>query len=102
MNTPTTMAEYTKRFMENERIEGAGPTTTIVMPCPFCAAPDFMRLPMLDSETAMASGAMCRECGRSARTLFDKRGGETRAELVQTGGLDQPEWLTPKMRRVES
>jgi hypothetical protein len=104
MNAPTTMAEYTKRFMENERVEGDGPSTTVVMSCPFCAAPDFMRLRILEGEAAMAmaAGATCQQCGRSARTLFDRRGGEMRAELVQTGGDEQPEWLASKMRRVES
>jgi hypothetical protein len=101
MAEPGNMDEYTARFHQNQRIEGYGLDTTMVMPCPFCAAPDFMRWKILEVESAMHRGGTCKECGRSTKAIFQRSPSGVQFEIVQTGGPDQPEWLAPKMRRVE-
>jgi len=101
MSTPTTMAEFTQRFARNQYMDGFGLETTMHVPCPFCGAIGFACYRVLDVEAAMARGSTCTECGRSAKALFDRTADGVAFELVQTGGPDQPEWLTPKMRRVD-
>lgn len=100
MTHPTSMQEYTERFAKNGRMEGFGLSTKTIMPCPFCAAPDWMAIPIMDPETAMKKGAECKECKRSARAIFSKTLGGVSFAIVQSGGPDQPEWLEPKMRKV--
>jgi hypothetical protein len=102
MSEPRNVAEYLARFHANQRIEGYGIQTTTITPCPFCGAPDWMRWPILEAQEAMQRGATCLECGRSAKAVFHvNEPGNKQFEFVQTGGPDQPEWFTPKMRRVE-
>jgi len=98
---PQNAQEYTRRFNLNQRIEGYGlGNVHIHMPCPFCAAPDFIVYEMLEVETAMGVGATCKECERSAKALITAIAGGKSIEIVQTGGDDPPDWLTPKMRRL--
>lgn len=97
---PTTREEYEKRFFENNKFSGFGTNTTVHMPCPFCAAPDWLTYRVIDSQTGLAKGAVCAECGRSAKGLVERDQSGIRLEIVQTGGLDPPPWLPP-MRRVE-
>lgn len=97
---PSNAAEYLERFNKNQRIEGFGLETTCITPCPFCAAPDFARWKVLEVEDAMQKETTCRECGRSAKAIFTRTPSSVAFEIVQTGGPDQPEWLTPKMRRT--
>jgi hypothetical protein len=98
---PTNLSEYNRRFALNQEITGFGITGVEQhTPCPFCAAPDFMVHKILETEEAFSKGAECRECGRSAKALFDRSTGGVRFEIVQTGGPEQPDWLVPKMRRV--
>lgn len=101
MTEPQNMEEYRERFAKNEAIEGEGLETRTRMPCPFCGAPDFMVHRVIDSEIHFAKGATCKECGRSAKMVIESTEKGTIFELVQTGGDDPPEWLIPKMRRVE-
>jgi hypothetical protein len=99
---PQNVDEYLGRFRANERCFGYGLDVSMGMPCPFCAAPDFVVYRVVDVESAMNKGATCKECGRSARALFTHDGPSTSFEIVQTGGDDPPDWLTPKMRRHEA
>ena len=98
---PNSHAEYLERFHRNNRVEGFGMDVKCVVPCPFCAAADWMAWPILQVEEKMQEGATCQECKRSARAIFTYADGGKSFEIVQTGGPDQPEWLQPKMRRVE-
>jgi hypothetical protein len=101
MAEPLNALEYLKRFHENQKIDGYGIGNVHVhVPCPFCAAADFVVHEMLEVEVAMQKGAVCKECGRGARAVFERRPGMISFEFVQTVGPDQPEWLTPKMRRL--
>lgn len=101
--TPTNKEEYLIRFQANQKITGYGiEGTTQHMPCPFCAAPDWMVSTIIEIEQAMAVDRKCAECGRSAKAIVNRRGiGDVSFEFVQTGGDDPPDWLEPKMRRVE-
>lgn len=98
---PTTADEYLKRFHNNQRITGFGIGNVYQhCPCPFCAAPDWLVFEILDTETSMSKDTRCKECGRSAKALVQRAPGGIQFEFVQTGGPDQPDWLTPPMRRV--
>jgi hypothetical protein len=98
--TPTTREEYQERFDTNQTITGYGLGTTLHVPCPFCAAKDFFVFPILDTSETMAKGAVCAECGRGAKAVFDNQPGQVKFEMMQTCGEDPPAWLTPKMRRL--
>lgn len=102
MSEPTSQVEYEQRYHQNHKLSGYGVEgVTQHMPCPFCAAPDWLVHRIIDSREAFAQGATCRECGRSARALYSESHGALRFEFVQTLGPDQPDWMTVKMRRLE-
>ncbi len=95
------LAEFNRRFWDNHRIEGYGLDVETHIPCPFCAAPDFVIIPLLETEEAMQGEQTCAECGRSGRHLFDRsQEGVLKFEFVQTAGDDPPSWLLSKPRRV--
>jgi hypothetical protein len=103
MTDPVNIDEYNTRFKSHQWVEGYLEQTTIHLPCPFCAAAEWMAVPLLDMRVAMARGAMCVACGRSAKTVFHTSGGnELRFEIVQTGGSDPPDWHreTIPIRRI--
>ncbi len=100
---PQNADEYLERFYANNRIWGYGiGNVHQSFPCPFCAAPDFMVFETLEVEETMLRGAVCRECGRGARALLTATSSGKSFELVQTGGPNQPVWLKPQMRRLDS
>lgn len=96
---PQNAAEYLERFHANQRLSGFGFDTTQHMPCPFCAAPDFLVFKILEVEYALSCGARCGECDRSMKAVFKKISGSVSFEVVQTSGSDPPEWVQPRMRR---
>lgn len=102
MSQPNSREEYDARFAANNRIEGYGLDTSPVYPCPFCAASDWARHRLLEMEAVMARPHTCGECGRSAKMVFVRESQGVSFEVVQTGGPDQPEWLQPRMRRVDN
>lgn len=98
---PESMEQLAHLTQENMRMEGQGLAVVTHAPCPFCAAPDWMKWPILDPRSAMELGAQCGECGRGAKAIFtDFPNGCYQFEFVQTSGPDQPDWFHPKMRRV--
>jgi hypothetical protein len=102
MSDPTSMDDHTCRSAMNMRVEGSGIETRVILPCPFCAAGNFMVVPVTDSVGALTRGAMCNSRGRSAKAIYhaDEPGNE-QFEIVQTGGPRQPDWLVPKIRRID-
>lgn len=99
---PQNAVEFNARYFEAQRIVGMGLDTGMVLPCPFCAAPDFLTYRILDTREALEKGAVCRECGRGCKAIFTSpQPGATVFEMVQTVGPDQPEWFDVKMRRVQ-
>lgn len=101
MSQPNNRAEYDTRFYANQGMEGFGLDTSLVFPCPFCAAPRWAVTKIIEMEETMSKPHHCGECGRSAKMIFSRTAGGVSFEVVQTGGPDQPDWLEPKMRRVE-
>lgn len=97
---PTSLEEYTTRFLANQEISGYFTETRMTVPCPFCAFPGFQSYRILEVERVMAEEATCSACGRSAKAIVQRSDGGVSFEIVQTGGPEQPEWLEPKMRRV--
>lgn len=100
MTTPTNATEYLERFYANQKVSGYYTEVKTHCPCPFCAAPDWMILRILYTQEDMQKDTTCKECGRSAKAVITTHHGGVSFEFVQTGGPDQPEWLTPKMRRL--
>lgn len=93
MSAPATKEEYETRVAQNVGVTGFGEATTSIFPCPFCGAAEFLRVPLLDTYSALEKGAACSECGRSARWVVQRSGGSTAVEMVQTAGDDPPEWV---------
>lgn len=110
--SPTNADEYNAAFHANNRITGNGiEGTTMHVPCPFCAAPEWLVYRVIDSEQAMAAGATCTACGRTAKFLFaispltGHAGHAQRSisfRLVQCGAGDNPPaWLPgPPIERI--
>jgi hypothetical protein len=103
---PTNLAEYFERFAKNQKITGQGiGNVWMHIPCPFCAAADFMVYEIMDSENALRTGAKCKECERALGIGVQPvlhNGVEVGKSFVfaQTGGPDQPEWLKPQYPRA--
>jgi hypothetical protein len=100
MSDPKNMDEYNKRFKLGELVDGHGFDTAMSVPCPFCATPGWAKYKILEMQQTMSQSKTCKNCNRSAKMIFDRTRSSIEAELVQTGGPDQPEWLEPKIRRV--
>lgn len=99
---PTSYREFIERFQANQRIEGEDYGRALVSsPCPFCAAPNFMKYTPLTAEYVMQLDHRCIECGRSAKCIITYHFQGKNIEVVQTGGPDQPVWLVPTIRRVD-
>jgi len=102
LGSPTTKEEYEQRFHENTHASGFGfENVQQHTPCPFCAAPEWLVVKLIELETQSSKETICQECGRGAKTIYTREpGGVTRFEIVQTRGGDAPPWL-PTIRRVE-
>lgn len=100
---PTSPAEYLARTKANTKYSGVGLATMMHVPCPFCGAAEFVVCAVIGgAERAFEKGATCRECNRGCRAIFTRSApGSLGFEFVQTGGDEPPDWLTPKMRRVD-
>lgn len=109
MSAPTTSEEYTARFSLNMRTSGCGVRgVTQHFPCPFCAAPDWYVVKIIDFGpppnvygATEAGPFTCAECGRSGKFIHNRQPGSVTSEFVQTGGDDPPPFMTPPPRRVE-
>lgn len=98
---PSNMIEYLARYSAHNRLSGRGIETTCHVPCPFCAAKDFMSYRLIDVRKIMAEDHICPACQRGAKAIFrTQHEGATSIEVVQTSGPEPPAWLTPPMRRV--
>jgi hypothetical protein len=97
---PKSKAEYEAAFHANERVTGYGINVTIHMPCPFCAAPEFIVYRVLEVVDALAKGAVCTACNRGMKGITVIRDAGTSTEFVQTCGDPPPPWVVA-MRRTE-
>jgi hypothetical protein len=86
---PPTLDAYNKLFHENSRIEGFGIRgVKQVAPCPFCAAADWAEWLIIQAQEDMQKEATCKNCGRSAKFVFNDEGAGLIFELVQTGAYN--------------
>jgi len=97
---PVDPVEYLALYNANVRFFGLGYMTSMSVPCPFCAAPDFMIYKVLEVQKKMEEGATCGCCRRSARAVFSDTPTGKRFEIFQTAGPAAPEWLQPKLRWI--
>lgn len=98
-DTPKTGQEFTERFVANQHISGHGLTgTTMHLPCPFCAAPDFMVFLVVNTEEELQEEHACSECKRSGRNIITISATQKAIEFVQTDGPPPPAYLTPAPR----
>lgn len=93
-----TKEEYEKKYLDNTKITGHGFDTTVHMPCPACAEPDFLSYPVLLVEKAMQDGSSCVHCGFAMKCIVYRDQHGVQMEMVQTAGGDLPNFL-PAMRR---
>ncbi len=89
-----THAAFEKRYTDNTKYEGQGLELKVHMPCPFCAASDFVVYRLTDIHVALAEPHSCRECERSMKMLScqDGHGGYT-LKMIQTAGAPPPPFL---------
>lgn len=96
---PATREAYDAKAKANTKMSGFGLDTAMHMPCPFCAAPDFLVYRIVDVETALSAPRVCATCKRGSKAVFTRGAGGVSFEFVQTEGPDGPAYLPP-MRRV--
>jgi hypothetical protein len=98
MNDPQSKTIYDLTFKQNQKLTGVGSRTTCHLPCPFCAAPDWMVYSVVDALAAFERGAVCEHCHRGARALVARVAGGVSYKFVQTCGAAPPSYL-PAMPR---
>lgn len=86
MTAPENAAAFNKRFRDHHRVTGF--YETLHLPCPFCAADDWLITSITEFQDKLTRGAMCIECGRSAAAVFDGK----QFDIVQIAGTDPPDW----------
>jgi hypothetical protein len=102
MADPATRDEFGLLFAENTMVSGEGLDTTQHMPCPFCAAPDFLIVKIVEFGQEDTGPFECGSCGRSGRFVVDRETEAVRMEFVQTGGEPPPAWMAPPPKREEA
>lgn len=91
---PPTKEAFEKRYHESAHMEGVGIMgLTMHVPCPFCAAPDWMVHTVRGTQAAYHQGAFCSECQRGAHAELDYEAGYTSIRWVQDCGRDPAPWV---------
>ncbi len=89
-------AEFFAKATANMRVSGFGiAETTVHIPCPFCAEPDFMVSRVMESREPFSAGATCKHCGRSARFPVESDSDSTRTWLEVTDDGPHPDEMYP-------
>jgi hypothetical protein len=92
-----TKDEYENRYQENQALSGFGLEVKTHLPCPFCAAPEFLVYPIWppdEHQKALEKGADCKECGRGMRVVYTANTQSMLAfKMVQTKGDDPPDYI---------
>lgn len=98
--SPKTKEDFIKRYVENNYVENPDTLNAIThLPCPFCAAPDIIVMKALHVQEDLQRGGTCRECGRGIRIIFRDVADKIEYEVVQTCGIDPPNYIEPRPRR---
>ena len=93
MPDPKTPADYERRYKENLRTVGHGNETANKFPCPFCAAPDWATIRIVDSQEELQKQRGCRECGRVGKFVMNVSPQSITMQFVQISGDDPPEYM---------
>lgn len=93
------MKEFQERYLSNRHVEGEDLKAVHHMPCIFCGAPDMIIMRALNVSEDLQRGGKCSECGRGIRVEIHNGLGTVGFEVVQTEGIDPPEYIVPKPRR---
>lgn len=99
------MEELRVNTMIHLRTEGYGVETKSILPCPFCASPDWLVFPVtagLNGYVEEQKPRFCKNCCRTARVIIVRSKDSVTFEIVQTDGPEPPEWMQPKPRREET
>jgi hypothetical protein len=98
--SPSTKEEFIARYHQNNTVDNPGTLQAIThLPCPFCAAPDIIVMRALHVQEDLQRGGTCAECGRGIRVIFQDAGNQIQYDVVQTCGIDPPDYIDPKPRR---
>ncbi len=107
MGPPTCLEEHSARYDRNKSVTWAGPdnqVATVHVPCPWCAAADFVVIDVHPGEYArdlidgLGAHHTCVECRRGGRFLITHANpatGTYHYEVAQTLGDPPPAWLLP-------
>lgn len=107
MTDPATLDEYNTRTQRNYEVTGGGLETSNTFPCPFCAAPEWAKVKIVEFGPPLEPAGVyygpeytCDECGRSGQFRFERGAdGSAAVEIVQTGGEDPPDYLPAPTRQ---
>ncbi len=102
MTEPASREEFERLFQEQSVIAGFGVDVAMSQPCPFCAAPGFIDMHVLEvKETLTSRDFTCTGCGLAVRFLVTENGANVVIEMVQVGGPPPPAWMEAPPRRLE-
>lgn len=96
MSDPFDLASFRARYAESLEAERCDCLRGFMLPCPFCAAPDFSVYAVFDVGVPLVQ--RCHECRRSAYFLLEamSESGVRGFSVVQTGGPKQPSWFNSR------
>ncbi len=99
--TPVDLPTFLARFEETTNNGRCETARGLLLPCPFCAAPDFTTYPVFETtpETPQRE-FVCKECGRGAKPVVEFISGATCFQFFQTRGDASPPWFRPRMERI--
>ncbi len=97
---PRTAKEFQERYLSNQWVEGTDLHALHHMPCPFCGAPDIIVMRAMHVAEDLQRGGKCAECGRGMRVELHDARHTVGFEVVQTEGMDPPDYIVPKPRRA--
>jgi hypothetical protein len=96
---PTSADDLHVAYEANTRLDGHGADLEVVYPCPYCAAPDWLRVRVRNHLKALGShAAHCACCGRTAAFSVNEDGGSVDVRLIQFAGPPPPPWFTGAMQ----
>ena len=93
MPDPRTLDEFNARAAQSMRMEGTGLETAQVYCCPFCAAPDWAIIKVIETDTELPKERGCSECGRTGKFIIHSDGANVSIDFVQVGGPPPPDYL---------
>ena len=98
MSIPKNHDDFVERYNSNVKDDGNG---IVHAPCPFCGAADFSVYPILKLKEFLTQGAVCKECDRGAKGIFNQTEEGLHIEIVQTSGPDPEPWAKNGIKRYQ-